>query len=63
MPRGGKRAGAGRPKGSVRGRTVEYKTISISARPAEVEAIRAAARAAGKSVSRFLVELALAGDV
>ena len=59
MARGGKREGAGRPVGTKRGRTVEYKTISISARPEEVEAIREAARIAGKTVSRYLVELAL----
>ena len=60
MARGGKREGAGRPVGTKRGRTVEYKTISISARPKEVEAIRESARIAGKTVSRYLVELALA---
>ena len=38
---------------------MEYKTISIFARPEEVEAIREAARIAGKTVSRYLVELAL----
>jgi hypothetical protein len=29
MPRGGTRFGAGRPKGSGRGRTVEIKSISL----------------------------------
>ena len=59
MPRGGKRDGAGRPAGTSKGRTVEYKTISISALPEEIECIKAAAEKAGKTVSRFLVELAL----
>ena len=59
MPKGGKREGAGRPKGTAKGRTVEYKTISISALPEEVEAIKAAAEKSGKTVSRYLVELAL----
>lgn len=59
MPRGGKREGAGRPAGTSKGRTVEYKTISISALPEEIEDIKAAAAKAGKTVSRFLVELAL----
>lgn len=59
MPRGGKREGAGRPAGTSKGRTVEYKTISISALPEEIEDIKAAASKAGKTVSRFLVELAL----
>lgn len=59
MPRGGKREGAGRPAGTVRGRTVEYKTISISALPEEVERIKELAKKSGKTVSRYLVELAL----
>lgn len=59
MPRGGKRDGAGRPKGTAKGRTVEYKTISISALPDEAEAIKSAAAKAGKTVSRYLVGLAL----
>lgn len=59
MPRGGKREGAGRPAGTSKGRTVEYKTISISALPEEIEDIKAAASKAGKTVSRYLVELAL----
>lgn len=59
MPRGGKREGAGRPFGTLKGRTVEYKTISISALPEEVEQIKELAKKSGKSVSRFLIELAL----
>ena len=59
MPRGGKREGAGRPAGTKTGRTVEYKTISISALPEEIAAIKLAAEKAGKTVSRYLVELAL----
>lgn len=59
MARGGKRAGAGRPVGTKTGRNVEYKTISISALPEEVETIKAHAAKAGKTVSRYLVELAL----
>lgn len=59
MPRGGKREGAGRPLGTLKGRTVEYKTISISALPEEIETIKAAAKKVNKTVSRFLVELAL----
>ena len=59
MPSGGKRAGAGRPPGTIKGRTVEYKTISISALPEEVEQIKDLAKKAGKTVSRYLVELAL----
>ena len=59
MARGGKREGAGRPAGTKTGRTVEYKTISISALPEEIAAIKLAAEKAGKTVSRYLVELAL----
>ncbi|MBP5752075.1 MAG: hypothetical protein J6W60_04365 [Treponema sp.] len=59
MARGGKREGAGRPFGTKTGRNVIYKTISISALPEEVELIKAAATKAGKTVSRYLVELAL----
>lgn len=59
MARGGKREGAGRPVGTKTGRTVEYKTISISALPEEVGTIKSLAEKAGKTVSRYLVELAL----
>ena len=59
MARGGKREGAGRPAGTKTGGTVEYKTISISALPEEIAAIKLAAEKAGKTVSRYLVELAL----
>ncbi len=59
MARGGKREGAGRPVGTKTGRTVEYKTISISALPEEVEIIKEAAKKAGKTVSRYLIELVL----
>lgn len=59
MPRGGKREGAGRPVGTTRGHTVEYKTVSISALPQEVERIKELARESGKTVSRYLVDLAL----
>lgn len=59
MARGGKREGAGRPAGTKTGRTVEYKTISISALPEEIAAVKLAAEKAGKTVSRYLVELAL----
>lgn len=59
MARGGKREGAGRPFGTKTGRNVIYKIISISALPEEVEFIKSAAASAGKTVSRYLVELAL----
>ena len=59
VARGGKREGAGRPVGTKTGRTVEYKTISISALPEEVEIIKEAAKKAGKTVSRYLIELVI----
>nr|DAL60469.1 MAG TPA_asm: antitoxin [Caudoviricetes sp.] len=59
MARGGKREGAGRPVGTKTGRTVEYKTISISALPEEVGIIKEAAKKAGKTVSRYLIELVI----
>ena len=59
MPRGGKREGAGRPVGTKKGRTVVYKTISISALPEEIAALKEAARKAGKTVSRFVLDAVL----
>lgn len=59
MARGGRREGAGRPSGTKTGRNVKYRTISISALPEEAETIRTNATKAGKTVSRYLVELAL----
>ena len=59
MTKGGKREGAGRPVGTKTGRTVEYKTISISALPEEVEIVKDSAKKAGKTVSRYLIDLAL----
>jgi predicted DNA-binding protein len=53
-----------RPAGSknkkpAEGRKTIYKTISISALPEEVEQLKALAQKSGKTLSRFLVELAL----
>lgn len=58
--RGGKRRGAGRKKGSTTGGT-GYKTgrIVISCLESEEAEIRCQAAANGKTVSRYLVELAL----
>ncbi len=63
MPRGGYREGGGRPKGSPNkgtelGRKTIFKTISISGYPEEIEAVKALAEKSGKSVSRFLLDLA-----
>ena len=53
-----------RPAGSKNKKPAEvrktiYKTISISALPEEVEQLKALAEQSGKTLSRFLVELAL----
>ena len=61
---GGKRAGAGRPKGSLNkkpaaGRKTVFASTTISGSPEEIAAVKEKAAAAGKSVSRFLIELAL----
>ncbi len=53
MPRGGKREGAGRPVGTKKRRTVVYKTISISALPDEIEALKEAAKKSGKDSQPF----------
>ena len=52
--RGGAREGAGRPKGDD-----PTKKFSMSARLSEYEIIEQAAKKAEKTVSRYLVELAL----
>ncbi len=64
MARGGYREGGGRPKGSPNkgtelGRKTQFKTISVSGYPEEIEAIKELAKNAGKSVSRFIVETIL----
>ncbi len=52
--RGGVRAGAGRPKGDN-----PTKKFSMSARTSEYLLIEQAASKEGKTISRYLVELAL----
>ena len=59
--RGGRRVGAGRKKGSTTNNT-GYKTgrIVISCLKEEEEAIKHKAAAAGKSVSRYIVDMVMA---
>lgn len=63
MPRGGKREGAGRPKGAYAGdapgRKTIYKVHSVYCNPDEYELIKEKAAAAGKTASRYLIDLAL----
>lgn len=56
--------GRGRPKGSPNkgtqlGRKTIFRSLTIAGSPAEIEAIAQKAKEAGKSASRFLIDLAL----
>lgn len=56
--------GRGRPKGSpnkgtVLGRKTVFKSLTIAGSPAEIEEIARRAKDAGKSASRYLIDLAL----
>lgn len=61
--KGGKRPGAGRPKGALgkhnSGRKTIYKTFSVACLPDEWEAIKSGAEKAGKSISRYIVDIVL----
>lgn len=57
--RGGKREGAGRPKGTVKENKKVYKTFSVSCLEHELELIKRNAEKRGKTPSRYLVDLAL----
>ena len=56
---GGKREGAGRPKGSTKENKKVYKTFSVSCLEHELELIKSNAEKQGKTPSRYLVDLAL----
>ena len=68
--RGGFRPGAGRKSGwSDRGERggrpatgKEYKTLSIATTPDEIEQIKQQASSAGKSVSRYIIDIVLQKD-
>jgi|BioPla2DNA2_1021312.scaffolds.fasta_scaffold119718_1 hypothetical protein len=54
----------GRPAGSrnknpAQGRKKFFQTVSISGTPEEIEKVKALAEKCGKTVSRFLLDLAL----
>lgn len=56
--------GRGRPKGSPNkgtqlGRKTIFKSLTIAGSPAEIEEITQKAKEAGKSASRYLIDLAL----
>ena len=53
---GGKRPGAGRPKGSVKGNLRKYKSVSLALLEEDYEAMKKLADASGKSFSRFVAD-------
>lgn len=59
---GGKRHGAGRPKGTTRGITRIYKKINLSFLEEDYEAMRKLAEGSGKSFSRFIADKVLGRD-
>ncbi len=56
---GGKRPGAGRPKGTTRGITRVYKKVNLSFLEEDYEAMRKLAEESGKSFSKFIVDKVL----
>lgn len=64
MPSGGKREGAGRPKGAknknpAQGRKKIFDSVTISGTPEEVAQLKKLASEKDKSVSRFIIERCL----
>lgn len=49
-------------KKPAEGRKTIYKTISISALPEEVEKLKEIVEKSGKTISRYLIDLALSQD-
>ena len=56
---GGKRSGAGRPKGTSTGRTRIYKKVNLAFLEEDYEAMRKLAEGSGKSFSRFIADSVL----
>ena len=56
---GGKREGAGRPKGTTKENKKIYKTFSVSCLESEFILIKENAKKKGKTPSRYLVDLVL----
>lgn len=64
MASGGKRVGAGRPKGSPNkgtelGRKTIFQSTSVSGKPEEIAHLKALAEKHGKTVSRLVLDWAL----
>lgn len=57
--RGGKRPGAGRPKGTTRGITRHYKKVNLAFLEEDYEMMRSLADASGKTLSRYIVDVVL----
>ena len=57
--RGGARPGAGRPKGTTKGRTRIYKKINLSFLEEDYEEMKRLADESGKSFSRFIADSVL----
>ena len=56
---GGKRSGAGRPKGTSTGRTRIYKKVNLAFLEEDYKAMRKLAEGSGKSFSRFIADSVL----
>lgn len=56
---GGRREGAGRPKGTTKENRKVYKTFSVSCLENELALIKSNAEKQGKTPSRYLIDLAL----
>ena len=56
---GGKRSGAGRPKGTTRGITRVYKKVNLAFLEEDYEAMKKLADESGKSFSRFIADKVL----
>ena len=57
--RGGRRPGAGRPKGTLRGIKHPYKKVSLAFEESDKEAIKKLAEESGKTFSRFVADKVL----
>lgn len=57
--RGGRRPGAGRPKGTKKGITRVYKKINLAFLEEDYEAMKRLADESGKSFSRFIADKVL----
>ncbi|MEL3912968.1 hypothetical protein [Treponema pedis] len=58
MPSGGRRANVGRKRLSADRKKI-FSTTSISGTPLEIETLKSKAKQAGKTVSRFVLDIVL----